>query len=165
MTEFTLGLLAGVATGIFVMASWLVPKIWDLEDTIGKKNIEISRYKSEHKMRDRIKTPIENYKDKIREKDKRIAELEQERDECAIALELICIQGIRNGKEEKLTDICAVSTKALARRDLEQQAKGVEWVLDCRELNLSNGEIDTIMDKRNNLLEQATKLKEPKDND
>ena len=50
-------------------------------------------------------------------------------------------------------------TKTLEQFKLEQQVKGLEWVLDCRELNLSNGEIDTIMDKRNRIIKQAAKLK------
>ena len=47
-----------------------------------------------------------------------------------------------------------------AKRDLEQQARGVDWVLACRELNLSEGEVHTLMDKCNGLCNQAKALKE-----
>jgi hypothetical protein len=50
--------------------------------------------------------------------------------------------------------------KERAVRDLEQQAKGVEWVLACRELNLSEGEVHTLMDKCNQLRKQDKALKE-----
>jgi len=49
---------------------------------------------------------------------------------------------------------------ALEIRDLEQQAKGVDWVLACRGLNLSEGEVHTLMDKCNELHNQAKALNE-----
>ena len=44
--------------------------------------------------------------------------------------------------------------------NLEQRAKGIDWVLACRELNLSEGEVHTLMDKCNRLCNQAKALKE-----
>ena len=41
--------------------------------------------------------------------------------------------------------------KWLAQHNTEQQIKTLEWVLSCRELNLSQGGIHTLMDKCNQL--------------
>jgi hypothetical protein len=46
---------------------------------------------------------------------------------------------------------------SLEAHDLTQQAKGVLWVIDCNELNLSEGEFHTIRDKYKQLLNQASK--------
>jgi len=50
--------------------------------------------------------------------------------------------------------------KAITIRDLRQQAKGIDWVLACRELNLSEGEVHTLMDKCNKLRKQADELEQ-----
>lgn len=39
--------------------------------------------------------------------------------------------------------------------NLEQQAKGIDWVISCRELNLSEGDIHTFIDKANQLRNQS----------
>ena len=64
--------------------------------------------------------------------------------------------------EKELSSVVAglPSEKGQAVRDLEQQAKGVEWVLACRELNLSEGEVHTLMDKCNQLRKQDKAPKE-----
>lgn len=63
-----------------------------------------------------------------------------------------------------LSDIQALADKdkriaELERNNLEQQAKGIDWVLVCRELNLSEGEVDTLIDKYNQLRSEANQLK------
>ena len=44
--------------------------------------------------------------------------------------------------------------------NLRQQAKGIDWPLACRELNLSEGEVHTLMDKCNKLRKQADDLEQ-----
>lgn len=46
----------------------------------------------------------------------------------------------------------------LAKLKLEQQAKGIDWCLECRETNLSEGDVHTSMDKANQLRKQASEL-------
>lgn len=45
--------------------------------------------------------------------------------------------------------------RRLESHNLELQAKGIDWVLACRELNLSEGEVHTMMDKCNQLRNQS----------
>ena len=63
-------------------------------------------------------------------------------------------------KEASNTNGLWVTSNDLQAWKLEQQAKGVDWVLACRELNLSEGEVHTLMDKCNDLRNQAKTLKE-----
>jgi hypothetical protein len=44
---------------------------------------------------------------------------------------------------------------SISIRDLEQQAKGIEWCIDCRETNLSQGEIAAFKEKCEQLRNQA----------
>jgi len=81
---------------------------------------------------------------------KRIAELEQEN------------QVFKQQWHELNDSIEHQLKKGDAILKLEQQAKGVDWVIACRELNLSQGEVHTLMDKCNKLREQAKQLKEHK---
>ena len=62
--------------------------------------------------------------------------------------------------EKKLSNAETMGDREQSIHNLEQQAKGVEWVLACRELNLSEGEVHTLMDKCNQLRNQAKALKE-----
>ena len=64
--------------------------------------------------------------------------------------------------EKELSSIVSglFSENELAILKLEQQARGVDWVLACRELNLSEGEVHTLMDKCNGLCNQAKALEE-----
>jgi len=94
-------------------------------------------------------------------RDERLAEFEKERDGLqewqkgvySLSAYLVLHESNSDGtmvKANRLLDI----------RDLEQQAKGVKWVLACRELNLSKGEVYTMMDKCNQLRNQVKALKE-----
>jgi hypothetical protein len=84
----------------------------------------------------------EEFTPKITALKRRIAELETYN--LGLANES-CAQQKRIAELEEECDI----------RDLEQQAKGIEWVLACRELNLSEGEVHTLMDKCNQLRQHA----------
>jgi hypothetical protein len=76
--------------------------------------------------------------------------------------ELVELRKANAELEKELSSIVAglFSENELAILKLEQQAKGCDWVLACRELNLSDGEIYTLMDKCNQLRNQAKALKE-----
>ena len=63
--------------------------------------------------------------------------------------------------EAQLKSVLEDNTKLAQVRqahNLRQQAKGIDWVLACRELNLSEGEVHTLMDKCNKLRKQADDL-------
>ena len=110
---------------------------------------------------------------------KRIAELEKERDgleektKSLLSLTMRMVDRwwpfvhgavVKSETARKLLkeadDTINGNKKILEAHNLEQQAKGVKWVLACRELNLSKGEVYTMMDKCNQLRNQAKALKE-----
>ena len=83
--------------------------------------------------------------------------LEAQTKDCELNSQKGVIQSVRDVFDIRVHDfnlITAIKLK-LEKRDLEQQAKGIDWVLACRELNLSEGEVHTMMDKCNQLRSQA----------
>ena len=96
---------------------------------------------------------------------KRIAELEKELTETQnviiahqVADETGCVDG--EGWVKNWAEIEEKTINILEAHNLGQIAKGFEWVLACRELNLSEGEVYTLMDKCNQLRKQEKALKE-----
>ena len=63
-------------------------------------------------------------------------------------------------EKEKAIGVYHFTVEEYKAHNLEQRAKGIDWVLACRELNLSEGEVHTLMDKCNRLCNQAKALKE-----
>jgi hypothetical protein len=83
--------------------------------------------------------------------------LERASKECVTEkrIQYITKKAIKRGWNVKTTN-----DRLIAEREkfaLEQQAKGIDWVLACRELNLSKGDVHTFIDKRNQLRQQAEK--------
>ena len=77
---------------------------------------------------------VEIQMEEYQEASKRIAELEKERDEL-------------NEKFEEYFDAfmnCKCIPRNMEAHNLEQQIAGMQRVLDCRELDLTQGEISTI---------------------
>lgn len=95
---------------------------------------------------------LNNAKKRIKELEAQVEKNELRISELKDRIDYLFLQ---NWKGNRITTIDAI-TKGLAKRDLEQQAKGIDWVLACRETNLSNGDVHTFMDKCNQLRRQAT---------
>ena len=93
------------------------------------------------------------YAREVLELKRRIAELKEIVSVLTIADETGYVDG-----EGFVTDFNKITDEArefLVAHNLEQQAKGIEWVLACRETNFGQGDIHTMMDKCNKLREQA----------
>lgn len=85
----------------------------------------------------------------ISEQQERIAELKT-------YLENVKILSIYVAFHDSIKDINLNQARDwLKQHDLEMEAKGIEWCLDCRETNLSQGEIDTFREKAKQLRKQA----------
>ena len=131
------------------------PKNWTHHATSSSKYFMIEGWRMHVWLGEVWSVPISNELDVLMVGDvrsladiKRIAELEQEN------------QVFKQQWHELNDSIEHQLKKGDAILKLEQQAKGVDWVIACRELNLSQGEVHTLMDKCNKLREQAKQLKE-----
>ena len=106
--------------------------------------------------------------DEIRRQSKRIAELENKiKGSAYLHMAAQMMIYLVEGREIVGSDWDYINDsqyeecqKAITIRDLRQQAKGIDWVLACRELNLSEGEVHTLMDKCNKLRKQADELEQ-----
>lgn len=80
-------------------------------------------------------------KDTTLELHKRIAELEQERDEFSVVIASMARQAVKDGSNQPLVDFCGTAANALEKLKLEQQAKGVEAVIGRMKKARSKGSL------------------------
>ena len=135
-------------------------EIADLEQNLGLIKLGIEQ---QHKQLISCETALDERNNKVSLQASRIAELEKERDELSATVEAH-IDALSESLElarkhdkelaKTLHILIGWSPQDLLKaHNLEQQAKGIDWVLACRELNLSEGEVHTLMDKCNQLRE------------
>ena len=101
----------------------------------------------------------EEVTDVIKGFEERIAELEKERDECAIV-----ISNLVKSKDVDLSGICSTADKALSIRNLRQQAKGLDDGAKACSISIGGdavviGETE-LNDYAKDLLKQADELEQ-----